>query len=206
MPSSASTPPAVSGAAGCGAQPSRANVGIAVAQVCYPGGLQPALASRRLHASRWPARCRAPSPPALRCSLAACCTRTTSAPDRQQRQGWHSMAQAEAAKALAGLLSKVARYSVILGIGGSALQTSLYTGAACGEGRARPAPRGPARACRPPIQGTRSAWEPGRAVGVGDGRWGPHRRCRRCCHRRQPGTLAPLLPCCSRWRRAGSHV
>ncbi|KAI7841531.1 hypothetical protein COHA_004702 [Chlorella ohadii] len=37
------------------------------------------------------------------------------------------MAQAEAAKALAGLLSKVARYSVILGIGGSALQSSLYT-------------------------------------------------------------------------------
>lgn len=51
------------------------------------------------------------------------------------------MAQAEAAKALAGLLSKVARYSVILGIGGSALQTSLYTGAACGEARRRLRPR-----------------------------------------------------------------
>ena len=38
------------------------------------------------------------------------------------------MAQKEAAAALASLLSKVARYSVILGIGGSALQTSLYTG------------------------------------------------------------------------------
>lgn len=37
------------------------------------------------------------------------------------------MAQKEAAAALASLLSKVARYSVILGIGGSALQTSLYT-------------------------------------------------------------------------------
>lgn len=36
--------------------------------------------------------------------------------------------QAEAAKALANLLSKVARYSVLLGIGGSALQASLYTG------------------------------------------------------------------------------
>lgn len=43
------------------------------------------------------------------------------------------MAQQEAAKALANLLSKVARYSVVLGIGGSALQASLYTGAsACG--------------------------------------------------------------------------
>ena len=38
------------------------------------------------------------------------------------------MAQKEAAAALANLLSKVARYSVILGIGGSALQSSLYTG------------------------------------------------------------------------------
>ena len=38
------------------------------------------------------------------------------------------MAQQEAARALANLLSKVARYSVLLGIGGSALQASLYTG------------------------------------------------------------------------------
>lgn len=37
------------------------------------------------------------------------------------------MAQQEAARALANLLSKVARYSVLLGIGGSALQASLYT-------------------------------------------------------------------------------
>ena len=38
------------------------------------------------------------------------------------------MAQAEAAKALANILNKVARYSILLGIGGSALQASLYTG------------------------------------------------------------------------------
>jgi hypothetical protein len=38
------------------------------------------------------------------------------------------MAQKEAAAALANLLSKVARYSVFLGIGGSAIQASLYTG------------------------------------------------------------------------------
>jgi hypothetical protein len=38
------------------------------------------------------------------------------------------MAQQEAARALASLLSKVARYSVLLGLGGSALQASLYTG------------------------------------------------------------------------------
>lgn len=38
------------------------------------------------------------------------------------------MAQQEAARALANLLSKVARYSVLLGLGGSALQASLYTG------------------------------------------------------------------------------
>ncbi|GAB4817837.1 hypothetical protein N2152v2_004883 [Parachlorella kessleri] len=37
------------------------------------------------------------------------------------------MAQQEAAKALANLLSRVARYSVLLGVGGSALQASLYT-------------------------------------------------------------------------------
>jgi len=37
-------------------------------------------------------------------------------------------AQQEAARALANLLSRVARYSVLLGIGGSALQASLYTG------------------------------------------------------------------------------
>lgn len=30
---------------------------------------------------------------------------------------------------LANLLSKVARYSVVLGVGASALQASLYTGA-----------------------------------------------------------------------------
>ena len=53
------------------------------------------------------------------------------------------MAQAEAAKALANLLSKVARYSVILGIGGSALQSALYTGA-----------RAAAAACR----GVRCRW------------------------------------------------
>ncbi len=138
---------------------------------------------------------------------AACLTRPATASNRQQRQGWHRMAQAEAAKALAGLLSKVARYSVILGIGGSALQSSLYTGGACGEGRT-PEPQGPARACRPPIQVTRSAWEPGRAVGVGDGRLAE-------------GLLPPpppppppppaatgtsLHPCCSRWRRARGHV
>lgn len=34
-----------------------------------------------------------------------------------------------AANAVANLLSKVARYSVLVGIGGSALQASLYTGA-----------------------------------------------------------------------------
>lgn len=38
------------------------------------------------------------------------------------------MAQQEAAKALANILNKVTRYSVLLGIGGSALQASLYTG------------------------------------------------------------------------------
>ena len=43
--------------------------------------------------------------------------------------GLAAMAQQQAAAALANLLSKVARYSVILGIGGSALQASLYTGA-----------------------------------------------------------------------------
>lgn len=42
-----------------------------------------------------------------------------------------AMAQKEAAAALANILSKVARYSVALGIGASALQASLYTGAAC---------------------------------------------------------------------------
>ena len=40
----------------------------------------------------------------------------------------HRMSQ-PAANAVANLLSKVARYSVLLGIGGSALQASLYTGA-----------------------------------------------------------------------------
>lgn len=39
----------------------------------------------------------------------------------------------EAAAQLANLLNKVARYSVFLGIGGSALQASLYTGEACGD-------------------------------------------------------------------------
>jgi prohibitin 1 len=38
-------------------------------------------------------------------------------------------AQQEAAKAMANILSKVTRYSVFLGIGGSAIQASLYTGA-----------------------------------------------------------------------------
>jgi hypothetical protein len=38
---------------------------------------------------------------------------------------------AETANALIGALSKVARYAVALGIGSSALQTSLYTGASC---------------------------------------------------------------------------
>lgn len=38
------------------------------------------------------------------------------------------MAQQEAAKALANILNKVTRYSVLLGIGGSALQAALYTG------------------------------------------------------------------------------
>ena len=38
------------------------------------------------------------------------------------------MAQTEAAKALANILNKVARYSILLGIGGSAIQASLYTG------------------------------------------------------------------------------
>lgn len=42
------------------------------------------------------------------------------------------MAQQEAAKALAKVLSNVARYSVILGIGGSALQASMYTGERAG--------------------------------------------------------------------------
>ncbi|KDD76098.1 hypothetical protein H632_c357p0, partial [Helicosporidium sp. ATCC 50920] len=37
-----------------------------------------------------------------------------------------AMAQQEAAKALANVLSKVARYSVLLGIGGSAVQASIY--------------------------------------------------------------------------------
>ena len=36
-------------------------------------------------------------------------------------------AQQEAAKAVANLLSKVARYSVVLGIGASVVQSSLYT-------------------------------------------------------------------------------
>lgn len=34
------------------------------------------------------------------------------------------------ANAVANLLGKVARYSVLLGVGGSALQASLYTGQA----------------------------------------------------------------------------
>jgi hypothetical protein len=38
---------------------------------------------------------------------------------------------AETANAMIGALSKVARYAVVLGIGSSALQTSLYTGAFC---------------------------------------------------------------------------
>jgi hypothetical protein len=46
--------------------------------------------------------------------------------------GWShhhcNMSQQEAAKAVANLLSKVTRYSVLLGIGGSALQASLFTG------------------------------------------------------------------------------
>ena len=72
------------------------------------------------------------------------------------------MAQAEAAKALAGLLSKVARYSVILGIGGSALQSSLYTGGACGERVAPQSLRGlPALADRR----SRSRGAPGSRVG-----------------------------------------
>lgn len=44
------------------------------------------------------------------------------------RASSRNMAQKEAAAALANLLSKVARYSVLLGIGGSAVQASLYTG------------------------------------------------------------------------------
>ena len=38
------------------------------------------------------------------------------------------MAQQQAAQQVAGLLSRVARWSVLLGVGGSALQASLYTG------------------------------------------------------------------------------
>lgn len=56
------------------------------------------------------------------------------------------MAQQEAAKMLANLLSKVARYSVVLGVGASALQASLYTGAYPTHMRARPEPRGPGEA------------------------------------------------------------
>ena len=75
------------------------------------------------------------------------------------------MAQAEAAKALAGLLSKVARYSVILGIGGSALQSSLYTGAACGEAppQASPLRPRPAAPAADPSQG--GTWAPGLPAG-----------------------------------------
>jgi hypothetical protein len=50
------------------------------------------------------------------------------------------MAQREAAAALANILNKVARYSVILGIGGSALQASLYTGALVDASSSEPQP------------------------------------------------------------------
>ena len=39
------------------------------------------------------------------------------------------MAQQQAAAQVARLLSRVGRWGVILGVGGSVLQTSLYTGA-----------------------------------------------------------------------------
>lgn len=53
-------------------------------------------------------------------------------------------AQKEAAAALANLLSKVARYSVILGIGGSAVQASLYTGMCTMLLGSQPQPAAPA--------------------------------------------------------------
>lgn len=58
------------------------------------------------------------------------------------------MAQKEAAAALANLLSRVARYSVILGIGGSALQSSLYTGEHVGrDGKSAADPKPGAALC-----------------------------------------------------------
>ncbi len=39
------------------------------------------------------------------------------------------MAQQQAAQQVAKLLSRVGRWSIVLGVGGSALQASLYTGA-----------------------------------------------------------------------------
>lgn len=77
------------------------------------------------------------------------------------------MAQQEAAKALANLLSKVARWSVILGIGGSALQSSLYTGGrqwlagAARAGHVSTACVGPARSsARPQTSTTRPTLGP----------------------------------------------
>lgn len=71
------------------------------------------------------------------------------------------MAQAEAAKALANLLSKVARYSVILGIGGSALQSALYTGV---RRTGRGAAAWPPHALPPPTPTQRGSWAPSDAI------------------------------------------
>jgi hypothetical protein len=59
------------------------------------------------------------------------------------------MAQQQAAQQVAKLLSRVGRWSIVLGIGGSALQASLYTGGGFARTWARYEARLVARTRRP---------------------------------------------------------
>lgn len=112
-----------------------------------------------------------------------------------------AMAQAEAAKALANLLSKVAKYSVVLGLGASALQSSLYTGASSRRSHtARPEALEAVHGLGCLIPG--GAGAPRHVAGT----------LTRRCRRRRPPLLAPTCPLSpatplrSGWRRAGGDV
>ena len=62
------------------------------------------------------------------------------------------MAQPAGSAALAGLLGSAARWATLLGVGGSLLQTSMYTGefAWWSAPRPRPAPRATSQHPKPP--------------------------------------------------------
>ena len=101
-----------------GYQPSHKIACITSARRCMQPGPATQLSSlAKIWRRRWTDRSVTSSRP-YSCTL---CRRVTSVLIARMSQ--------PAANAVANLLSKVARYSVLLGIGGSAVQASLYTGA-----------------------------------------------------------------------------